>query len=136
MSFPAMTFGDRFRFSRKGRIGGGRWVHPKGADSVAVSGLCFGNALVGSGWATAVLLCTNGLRKQSSHSAQCLFLAGNHFFSLGEWLPVGAMTIASSLMGGCGLSHEHVEDGCKSTCVKFGGLKPDRTGDMISSIHV
>jgi len=24
-------------------------------------------------------------------------------------------------MGGCGLSHEHVEDGCKSTCVEFGG---------------
>ena len=33
------------------------------------------------------------------------------------------MTVASSLMGRCGLSHEHVEDGCKSTCVKFGGLK-------------
>ena len=32
-----------------------------------------------------------------------------------------AMAIASSLMGGCSLGHEHVEDGCKSTCVKFGG---------------
>ena len=32
-----------------------------------------------------------------------------------------AVTIASSLMGGCGLSHERVEDGCKSTCVEFGG---------------
>jgi len=32
---------------------------------MAVSGLCFENALVGSEWATAVLLCTNGLRKQS-----------------------------------------------------------------------
>jgi len=40
------------------------------------------------------------------------------------------MTIASSLMGGCGLGHEHVEDGCKSTCVKFGGGKFDRTGDI------
>ena len=34
---------------------------------------------------------------------------------------VSAVTIASTLMGGCGLSHEHVEDGCKSTCVNFGG---------------
>ena len=34
---------------------------------------------------------------------------------------LSAMTIASSLMGGCGLSHEHVKDGCKSTCVEFGG---------------
>jgi len=34
---------------------------------------------------------------------------------------LNAVTIASSLMGGCGLSHEHVEDGCNSTYVKFGG---------------
>ena len=32
-----------------------------------------------------------------------------------------AVTIASLLVGGCGLGHERVEDGCKSTCVKFGG---------------
>ena len=37
-------------------------------------------------------------------------------------------------MGGCGLSHEHVEDGCKNACVKF--ENPDRTGDMVSLIHV
>jgi len=36
---------------------------------------------------------------------------------------LSAVTLASSLMGGCGLSHEHVEDGCKSTCVDFVGLK-------------
>ena len=34
---------------------------------------------------------------------------------------LSAMIIASTLMGGCGLSHERVEDGCKSTCVEFGG---------------
>ena len=38
-------------------------MHLKGADSMAVSGLSFRNALVGSGWATAVLLCMNWLRK-------------------------------------------------------------------------
>jgi len=79
MSLPAMTFGGRFSFNRKGGTGEGGWVHLKGADSMAVSGLRFRNTLVGSGWATVVLLCTNGLRKQSSHSARCLFLAGNHF---------------------------------------------------------
>jgi len=36
MSLPAMSFGDRFCFSRKGGIGGGGWMHPKGADSMAV----------------------------------------------------------------------------------------------------
>ena len=49
---------------------------------------------------------------------------------------LSAMTIAGSLVGGCGLSHKCVEDGCKSTCVKFGGWKPDRNGDMVSLIHV
>jgi len=44
---------------------------------------------------------------------------------------LSAVTIASSLTGGCGLSHERVEDGCKSTCVEFGVWKPDRTGDMV-----
>ena len=63
-------------------------MHPKGADSIAVSGLHFGNVLVGSEWATAVLLCMNGLRKQGP-----LALHGTHFQwgslypSLGEQLP-------------------------------------------------
>jgi len=61
-----MTFGDRFCLSRKGGIGGGGWVHPKGADSMAVSGLRFENALVDSEWATAVLLCTNGLKTRQN----------------------------------------------------------------------
>jgi len=47
MSLHAMAFGDRFCFSRKGGIGGGGWVHLKGADSMAVSGLRFEYALVG-----------------------------------------------------------------------------------------
>ena len=38
MSLLAMTFGDRFCFSRKGRIGVGGWVHPKGEDSMALGG--------------------------------------------------------------------------------------------------
>ena len=44
---------------------------------------------------------------------------------LDEQLPAA---IASSLIGGCGLSHKHIEDGCRGTCVKFGG-KWDLFGD-------
>ena len=79
MSLPAMTFGDRFCFSKKDRIGKGGWVHLKGADSMAVSGLNFRSALVGSGWATAVLLCTNRLRKVLStlHCKGLLFPYNN-----------------------------------------------------------
>jgi len=39
MSLLAMSFGDRLCFSRKDGIGGGGWVHQKGANSMAVSGL-------------------------------------------------------------------------------------------------
>ena len=49
----------------------------------------------------------------------------------GRWVGAPrAVTIANSLTGGCGLSHECVVDGCKDTCVKFGGQKLDRTGDV------
>ena len=46
-----------------------------------------------------------------------------------------AKTISSSLMRACGFSH-HLEDGCKSMCVKFRGWKPNKTGDMVSLMHV
>jgi len=70
-------------------------VHSKGADSMAISVLRFENALVGSEWATAVLLCTNGLRKQSSCPAQCPFLMGKHLSQSGR--VVAGLTIASSI---------------------------------------
>ena len=64
-----------------------------------------------------------------------LSLHGAHFLQGNFLIPVWtsscrprAVPIASLLMGGCGLSHERVEDGCRSTCVKFGGWKSDRTG--------
>ena len=72
--------------SRKGGTGGGGWVHLKGADSMAVSGLSFRNTLVGSGWAISVLLCPNGLKEQSSHLARCHFWWGS-FPSQEEQLP-------------------------------------------------
>ena len=67
--------GDRFCVSRKGRTGGIGWVHLKGANSMAVSGLSFRNTLVGSGWAISVLQCTNGLRNSplASFPAEKLF---------------------------------------------------------------
>jgi len=49
MSLPAMFLGFRFCVSRKGRTGGGGWAHPKGANSMAVSGLVFRSDLVGTG---------------------------------------------------------------------------------------
>jgi len=86
MSLHTMFFGDRFCVSRKDGTGGGGWVYPKGAINMATTGLSFGNTLVGSGWATSVL-CTNRLRKQSSHLVWTSFWQGSCFLSLNEWLP-------------------------------------------------
>ena len=67
MSVPAMSLGLRFCVSRKARTGGGGWVHPKGANSMAASGLVLRSDLVGTGRAISVLFGINGVRNQRSH---------------------------------------------------------------------
>jgi len=49
MSLLAMSLGLRFYVSRKGGTGGGGWVHARGANSMAASGLVFRSDLVGTG---------------------------------------------------------------------------------------
>ena len=67
MSLSAMSFGDRFCFSRKDGIRGGWWVHPKSANSMAASGLGSEKDLVGTGMAISVLFGINGIRNKQSH---------------------------------------------------------------------
>ena len=67
MSLPVMSFGDRFCFSRKGGIGGGGWVHPKGANSMATSRLVSRSNSVGTGRDISVLFNVNGVRNKRSH---------------------------------------------------------------------
>ena len=64
MSLPAMSLGLRFCVSRKGGTGGGGWVHPKGENSMATSGLIFRSDLVGTGRAISVLFGINGVRNK------------------------------------------------------------------------
>jgi len=111
-----MTFGDRFCLRIKGRIGGGGWVHLKGADSMAISGLCFKNTF---GWLW-VDHCSPPMHKwvEKTFLFPCMApIFGREFF-----IPVGVngcqlrtVTIASLLISGCGLSHKRVEDGYRST---------------------
>jgi len=61
-SLLAMSLGLRFCMSRKGGTGGGGWVHPKGAYSMAASGLVFRSDLVGTGRAISILFGINGVR--------------------------------------------------------------------------
>ena len=67
MSLPAMSLGLRFCLSRKSGTGGGRWVHLKGANSMAMSGLVFRSDLAGPGRAISVFFGINGVRNQRSH---------------------------------------------------------------------
>jgi len=64
MSLPAMSLGLRFCMSRKSGTGVGRWVHPKGANSMAASGLVFRSNLVGTGRAISIPFGINGVRNK------------------------------------------------------------------------
>ena len=54
-------------------------MHPKGANSMASSGLGCRKALVGTGWAISLLLCMTGLRIRSSDLVEPPFLTMNLF---------------------------------------------------------
>ena len=62
MSLLAISLGLRFCVSRKDGTRGGGWVHPKGANSMATSGLVFRSDLVGTGRDISVLFGINGVR--------------------------------------------------------------------------
>ena len=99
MSLLAMSFGDRFYFNRKGRIGGGGWVHPKGANSMAASGLISRNDLVGTGRAR--------VRNKRSH------LVSQHSRPVFQLRQVGISQDLTRrlLIGGCDQSHVSIKDG-------------------------
>ena len=63
----SLSLGLRFCMSRKGGTGGGGWVHSKGANSMAMSGLVLRSDLVGTGRAIAVLFGINGVINKRSH---------------------------------------------------------------------
>jgi len=64
MSLPELSLGLRFCVSRKGGTGGGGWVHPKCANSMAASGLVFRSNLVGTERAISILFGINGVRNK------------------------------------------------------------------------
>ena len=83
-------------------------MHPKGANSMAMSGLVFRSNLVGTGRAISILFGINGVRNKRSHlvgppfpefKARFSATAGWHF------------STRRLLIGGCGQSHISVKDG-------------------------
>jgi len=97
--------------SRKGGTEGGGWVHLKGANSMAASGLVFRRDLVGTGRAISVPFGINGVRIKRSHLVRPSFskfkarfspTAGWHFLrDLSKHL----------LICGCHQSYISVKDG-------------------------
>jgi len=111
MSLPAMSLGLRFCVSRKGGTGGGGWVYPKGANSMAASGLVLRSDFVGTGRAISVLFGINGARNKRSH------LVGPPFPEFKARFPATAGWHFSRdltrhlVIGGCGHSHVSVKYG-------------------------
>jgi len=111
MSLPAMSLGLRFCVSRKGWTGGGGWVHPKGANSMVVSGLIFRRDLVGTGRAVSILFGINGVRNKRSQLVGPPFPEFKARFSAtAGWHFLRDLT-RHLLIGGCGQSHVSAKHG-------------------------
>jgi len=71
----SMSMGLRFCVSRKGGTVRGWWVHQKGANSMAMSGLACRKALIDTGRAVSVLVGIKGLRNKPTYLVGPPFLA-------------------------------------------------------------
>jgi len=117
MSLLAMSLELRFCASRKGGTGGGGKVSTLSPGNMATSGRSCRKLLVSTGCAISLFLCMNGLIKWSSdHEAILSPSRGDHWPT--------AVTIASLLDSGCGLSQECAQDGCIGTCMKLEASVP------------
>ena len=105
MSLPAMSLGLRFCVSRKGGTGGGGWVHPKGTNSMAMSGLVFRSDLVGTGRAISILFGINEVKNQRSHLVGAPFPEFKARFSATAGWHFSRDLTKRLLIGGCGQSH-------------------------------
>ena len=88
--------------SKKGGTGGGGWVHLKGANNMAMSGLTFIKALAGTGRAISVLFGINRLRNKPSYLVGPPFLAYMACISATPGWHFPRALIESLLIGGCG----------------------------------
>ena len=86
-------------------------MHPKGANSMAVSGLVFRSDLVGTGRAISILLGISGVRNKRSHLVGAPFPEFKaHFSAKAGWHFSRELT-RRLLIGGCGQSHVSLKYG-------------------------
>jgi len=111
MSLPAMSLGLRFYVSRKGGTGGDGWLHPKGANSMALSGLVFRSDLVGTRRAISILFGINGVRNQQPHLVGPPFPEFKARFSAPAGWHFSRDLTGRLLIDGCGQSHVSAKHG-------------------------
>ena len=88
---------------RKGRTGRGGRVHPKGANSMAMSGLPCRKGLVGTVRAISALFGIDGLRNKPSYLVGPPFLVFTaHFSATPGWHFLRALIESLLIIGGCG----------------------------------
>ena len=86
-------------------------MHPKGANSMATSGLVSRSNLVGTGRAISVLFSENGARNKRSHLVGPPFPAFKaHFSAMAGWHFSRDLS-RCLLFDGCGQSHISAKDG-------------------------
>ena len=97
--------------SRKGGTRGGGWIHPEGANSMAVSGLVLRSDLVGTGRAISVLFSLNGVRNKRSHLVGTPFPEFKACFSATAVWHFSRDLTRHLVIRGCGHSHVSVKYG-------------------------
>ena len=86
-------------------------MHPKGANSMAASGLTLRSDLVGTGRAISVLFGINGVRNKQSHLVGPPFPEFKARFSAMAGWHFSRDLTRRLLIGGCGHSHVSVKYG-------------------------
>ena len=90
---------------------GGVWVHLKGENSMATSGLVLRSNLVGTGRAIAVLFGINGVRNERSHLVGAPFPEFKARFSATAGWHFSRDLTRCFLIGGCGQNHVSAKHG-------------------------
>ena len=86
-------------------------MHPKGANSMAVSGLVLSSDLVGTGRAISINFGINGVRNKRSHLVGPPFPEFKAGFSATAGWYFSSDLARRLLIGGCGHSHVSVKYG-------------------------
>ena len=97
---------------------------------MVTASLGFEMAMVGTGWGMSHFDYMDRLRKNCLHLVEGWFLARKAACALSRCMTINSADYCSSLMSGCGQSHEFAYYSWNWTWVQFWSQNLDRNGDM------